>query len=69
MEKVTQRGSMKSAFFKNRDERIPTVYWDFFEDKHKNRIRVKSGIRLKETLKTWIEEKRYQAARRKKDAL
>ncbi len=67
MEKVRQQGSLKPAFFKNRDKSVPTVYWDFFEDKHKNRIRVKSGIKLKETLKTWIEEKRYQAQRRKKE--
>ncbi|NID13501.1 hypothetical protein [Fibrivirga algicola] len=58
LEKVSQRGSLRPAFFEAGDSQIDSVYWDFFKEKHKNRIRVKSDMKSKGKLRVWIDKKR-----------
>ena len=58
MERFLEQGSKKADFFKKDDAKIEKVYWEFFEDKYKNRIRTKANIKTKVELKKWIDSKR-----------
>ncbi len=58
LEKSKQRGFMKPRFFQKGDPQINESLWEYFEDKHKNRIRVKKGIKSIKELQSWMNAKR-----------
>jgi hypothetical protein len=57
LERISQRGSMKAAFFKNGDINVSKVLWNFFGNKN-NYINVSSGIRSKVALNRWLDTKK-----------
>lgn len=62
MQKSLGKGRMTTKFypFAQRSEDIPEYIWQYFEDKHLNRIRIPSQINTVEKLENWQEKQRIK---------